>query len=330
MRSPVDVVRLDDRSAAVVVHRLRLTMRPFDVRVLAGDVLQHLPVGRLDEAVVVEARVGGERAEQTDVRPFRRLDGADAPVVGVVHVANVETGALAGESAGAQRGETALVRELRQRVRLVHELRQLRAPEELAHRGDHRADVDERAGRGLALVEDRHALLDDALHAEQADAELVHDEFAHRPDAPVAQVVDVVRVGHTVVDADHHPDHLDDVVLGERPALLGHVLAGAAVHLVAPDAAEVVAARVEEEVVQQRARALCAGRLARAEPAVDLHQRLRLVLHPRVAFQRGADVRVLRIVVNVGEQFEQFRVLREADGAQERCHGQLALPVDLH
>ena len=47
---------------------------------------------------------------------------------------------------------------------------------------------------GVALSEllDRHALLDDALHAQQADAEVVLDQLADGADAAVAQVIDVV------------------------------------------------------------------------------------------------------------------------------------------
>ena len=68
-----------------------------------------------------------------------------------------------------------------------------RAAEELLHRGHDRPDVDQRARRGLVRVGDRHALADHALHAEQADAELVLDQLADGAHAAVAQVVDVVR-----------------------------------------------------------------------------------------------------------------------------------------
>ena len=47
-------------------------------------------------------------------------------------------------------------------------------------------------GVAWSAVGDRHPLLDDALHAEQADAELVLDQLAVGADAPVAQVVDVI------------------------------------------------------------------------------------------------------------------------------------------
>jgi hypothetical protein len=47
-----------------------------------------------------------------------------------MHVADLKAGALAVQTARAQRRQPALVRELRQRVGLVDHLRQLAAPEE--------------------------------------------------------------------------------------------------------------------------------------------------------------------------------------------------------
>ena len=107
-------------------------------------------------------------------------------------VADVEAGALARQAARAEGREATLVGELGQRVGLVHELGQLAAAEELLHRRHHGPDVDERVRRRLLGIGDRHPLLDDALHAEQADPELVLDELAVGADAAVAEVVDVV------------------------------------------------------------------------------------------------------------------------------------------
>src|SRR5690606_30614272 len=87
--------------------------------------IDHLAVGRLDEAVVVGAGIGGQGVDQPDVRAFRGLDGTYPAVVGRVHVAHLEAGALAGQTAGAQGGNPALVGDLGQRVVLIHELGQL-------------------------------------------------------------------------------------------------------------------------------------------------------------------------------------------------------------
>ena len=62
----------------------------------------HLAVGALDEPELVDAGEAGEAADEADVRAFRRLDGADAAVVGGVHVAHLEPGALAATGRPAQ------------------------------------------------------------------------------------------------------------------------------------------------------------------------------------------------------------------------------------
>ena len=163
---------------------------------LVGDLaLDDLAVRRLDEAVRVDARERRERADQADVRTFRRLDRAHAAVVARVHVADLEAGALAGQTAGAERREATLVRQAGDRVGLVHELRQLARAEELLDGGDDRPDVDERLRRDLVDVLSGHALAHDALHAGKTDPELVLDQLADAADAAVAEVVDVVDRG---------------------------------------------------------------------------------------------------------------------------------------
>src|SRR5579885_1324605 len=154
----------------------------------------HLAVRALDEAVFVDPRKAGKRGNQADVRTFRRLDRADAAVMRGMYVAHLESGALARQTARAQRRKTPLMRDLRQRVGLIHELRKLARSEELADRRHHRLGVHQvmRHSRGHFLVH-RHLFLDGPLHAHQADAELVLQQFAHGAHAAVAQVIDVVH-----------------------------------------------------------------------------------------------------------------------------------------
>src|SRR5690606_8596116 len=108
----------------------------------------HLPVDdaavrRLDEAERVDPRVGGQRADQTDVRAFRRLNRAHAAVVRRVDVADLVAGALTRQTTRAEGRQTTLVRQAGQRVVLVHELRQLAGAEELLQRRGDRTDVDQ-------------------------------------------------------------------------------------------------------------------------------------------------------------------------------------------
>ncbi len=116
-------VRLDDGGELLLVGG-EVDDLVGDAR-LAAAVLHDAAVGRLDESVGVHPAVRRERADEADVRTLRRLDRADPAVVAVVDVADVEAGALARQAARPEGREAALVGELVERVRLLHELREL-------------------------------------------------------------------------------------------------------------------------------------------------------------------------------------------------------------
>ena len=222
--------------AAVFVHRLRGLTDHVLVLDVGGHILHfvgeeaggliHLAVGGLDEAIPVDAGIGGQIGDQADVRTFGRLDGAHTAVVAVVDVSHVEGSAVTGQTTGAQSGHTALVGQLGQGVGLVHELRQGRRAKELFDGRRDRADVDEGLGGNDVQVLDGHALPDDTLHPAKADAELVLQQLAHAAQAAVAQVVDVVGGAHAVgqgaqiVDGGH--DVIHDDVLGDEVILPLH------------------------------------------------------------------------------------------------------------
>ena len=250
-----------------------------------------LAVGRLDEAELVDPRVARQRRDQADVRAFRRLNRADAAVVRRMDVADFEAGALTRQTAGPEGRETPLVRDLGQRVGLVHELRQLRRPEELANRGHDRLRVDQvvRHG-GRHFLVDRHLLLDRALHPDQADAELVLEELADRPHAAVAEVIDVVDVRRVLAQLQLVLDDLVEVLRVQDLLVERRVQLQLGVQLQPADAREVVLLRVEEHVLEQRARAVEGRRIARTEAPVDLDQRF-LVGVDRVLLQRRREDR---------------------------------------
>src|SRR5690606_7481972 len=87
----------------------------------------------LKESELVHPCIRRERRNETDVRTFRRFNRTDTAVVSRVHVSNFESGAITGKTAGAKRGQTTLVGNLGERIRLIHELRELRGSEELLH-----------------------------------------------------------------------------------------------------------------------------------------------------------------------------------------------------
>ncbi len=276
-----------------------------------GDAVLHPAIGRLQEPEVVHARVRGQTRDETDVRTFRGLDRAHAAVVGVVHVADLEARAVAGEAARSEGGEASLVGQLGQRIRLIHELAQLARPEE---RLDHRADgagVHEVVRGDVLRVLQAHPLANDARHAGETDVELIGEELAHRTHPAVAEMVDVVR-GHVGMVHPQHEQVLDDghevlggqrgeVVRGRGQGEPSHAVGAAhqldvvelLVQLEATDLGQVVALGTEEEPAQDFTRGLAARRLARTQKLVDARQRV-ILAGRRVALERVAgDVGVL-------------------------------------
>ena len=344
-----------DDLAGLGVDDLLFLLGGVEVDDLVGDLaLDHPAVRSADEAELVHRGHRGERADEADVRAFRRLDRAHAAVVGGVHVADLDGRALAREAAGAQRAQTAAVREAGQRVGLVHELRELRGAEELLERGDDGPDVDQGRRHDGVRVLGGEPLADDALHAREADAERVLHQLADGAQAAVAEVlvlVDLVGdllaaggqelagLGRVVLGVVRHaelggqrdepPDELDDVFVHEH-AHVGvgpvgglDVVVQADVELVPAHAREVVALGVEEQALEHRRGAVERRRLAGALLAEELDQRL-VLRAGRVLLDGVADVD--RVV----EQGEELVVGAVAHGAQEHGDRELALPVDAH
>jgi len=284
-----DLIRIDDDLSRLRVHDLLADRPPREDDRIVRRHTCHLAIRSLDKAVLVHFGIGGQAANQANVRAFGRLDGANAAVVRVMHVAHVKAGALATQPAGAQRRKGALVRQFVQRVHLLHELGQLAATKELAHHGHHRADVDQRYRRDLLRIADAHALAHDALHAQKPDAQLVLQQLPHGLDAAIAQMVDVIRIFHAVIHADDMLDDVHDVPLRKRAPLDLRLAANAPVQLVPPDPAQVVATRAEKELFQVRAGVVQRRRIAGAHLPVKVLESLLGGL-VRVVFERRADV----------------------------------------
>ena len=276
-------------------HRLVLLVGPQPLDLLGELAVLDLLIGRDQEAVFVHAGVDRQAGDQADVRAFRGLDGANAAVVGNVHVADLEAGPLAVQAAGAQGRKPPLVREHRQRVGLVDHLRELAAAEEVLDGRRNALRIDQAARRHVLQVLQAHPLLDRAAELQEALAQLVAGQLVDRPQAAVAQVVDVVDFRRRVVGPQLHQviDGGDQVVGPQRHFVLGDVQAELAVDAEAAHAAQPVAVGVVELLVEQGLGLFQLRRVARPQPLVDPQQRL---------FVAGRGV--------VGQGVQQQRVLR--------------------
>jgi hypothetical protein len=176
----------------------------------------------------------------------------------------------------------------RERVVLVHELRELRSSEELLDRRNNRTDVDKRLRRDGFHVLRRHALTHDTLHAGETDTNLVLDQFANGADATVGEMVLVVEavtrlavreVQHVARSSEHlglaeHALAFFGLLELDAKDLLEllHLGTKFAVELVATDASEVVTLGVEESVLEVHASGFDIGWLTRTSTLVDLDQ----------------------------------------------------------
>ena len=91
------------------------------------DLSRHLgvfdfPIRRENEAVLIDLGVDAQRGDETDIGAFRRLNGADATIMGDMHIANFKARAFAIQTARSQCGETTFVDQHRQRIGLIDDL----------------------------------------------------------------------------------------------------------------------------------------------------------------------------------------------------------------
>src|SRR5258705_443254 len=157
-----------------------------------------------------------------------------ATVVRRVYVAHFKSCPFPGKAARSKGGDAPLVGDLRQRIGLVHELRQLARAEELFDRRGDRFGVDQVMRHEVLGLRLRQPLLDGALDAHQARAELVLRELADRAYAPVAEVVDVVDLPAAVAQLDQDAHDRENIVVGQRALTLRPLRARARVEAAQP------------------------------------------------------------------------------------------------
>ena len=150
-----------------------------------------------------------------------------------MNVTNLKAGALTGQTTRSKGGETALMRDLRQWIGLIHELRQLAGPEEFANRGHNGLRIYQvMRHRCRHFLIHRHLFLDGPFHADQTDAELIFQQFAHGADAAVTQMIDVIHQADTLAQTQQVADCGNKIVTIKRTAVQRIFLAVSRISLV--------------------------------------------------------------------------------------------------
>ena len=269
------------------------------VNFIGNHTVGHFTIRGLKETVFVSLCVHGKGVDQTDVRTFRRFDWTYATVVRRVYVSNFEACAFTGQTAWAECGDTTFVRNLRQRVVLVHKLGQLAGTKELFHCCGNRLGVDHILRHQGIQIAQRQTLFNRTLYTYQANAELVFRHFANGTDTTVAEVVDIIDFAFTVTDIDELLHHFDDVVFAQDTGTFDFVAQQRTVELHTTNRGQIVAVFGEEQVLKQAFSRFASRRLTRAHHAVDFYQRAQTIVG-RVDAYRFRNVRT--VVQIVGEQ----------------------------
>ena len=237
--------------------------------------------------------------------------------MGRVHVAHFEAGTLASQTARAERGKAALVGDLGERVRLIHELRELRRAEELAHGRGRGLRIDEVLRHDRVDVDRGHALLDGALHPQEAQAILVLHEFADRADATITEMIDVVDLAATIAQIHQRLGDRQDVGLAQDPHRILGIEIEPHVHLDPAHGRQVVAFGIEEQRVEHRLRSIERRRLAGAHHAVDVEEGI-LARRVLVDRERGADVGTDVDMIDVEDRQDLEPVLQKSGQRLDR------------
>ena len=162
--------------------------------------------------------------------------------------------------------------DFRQRVGLVHELRQLARAEEFAHRSSRRFGVDQVLRHDRVDLDGRHPLFDRAFHPQQADAVLIFHQFANRTHPAVAEVVDVVDLALAITQFGQGFDTSNNIGTVKRALGIRAAQIQTHVHFHPANSRQIITLGIKEQRVEQLACRFNGRRLARTHHAVDVHQ----------------------------------------------------------
>ena len=168
------------------------------------------------------------------------------------------------------------MRDLGERVRLVHELRKLTATKELVNCPSHRLGVYNVMQHHRFRVLQRHALLDRAFHPHQTNPELRFQQFANATHPAVAEMVNIVNETLWIpfLEFQQVLHGQQNILMCQDQLLKGVVLSQFLVDLEAAHFGEAVALFIEEEVLKHRLRGFQGRWIARFHLFVNLDERL--------------------------------------------------------
>ena len=169
----------------------------------------------------------------------------------VVNVTNLEASAFTRQTTRSECRCTALVRDFRQWIRLIHELRQLICSEELIDHARNCTCVYQFARCDVLAVTNAQALLNRTRHACKTKVERCFKLLADCTHATVRQVVDIVNRDLRIANVDEVLHDRYDVIHRQRCDVEWHRHVELLVDTITSNNTEIVALRIEEQLLEQ-------------------------------------------------------------------------------
>src|ERR1044071_2451398 len=126
------------------------------------------------------------------------------------------------------------------------------------------------------MIEEGHALFDEAFGAGQTDTALVGQQFADCTDAAASEVIDIIQRTFAFFEAEQVLGSSNEIGLG-KDAGVSALDTELLVDLIATHAAEIVAFGIKEQAFNQSAGIGGGGRIARAQTSIDILEGLFLI-----------------------------------------------------
>jgi hypothetical protein len=157
----------------------------------------HNSIWRNQKAILIDSGINCQRADQTDVRTFRRFNRADTTIVRNVNVANFEARAFTVQTTRSQCGQSSLVSQLRQWVCLVNHLRKFTTTKEVFDRCGDTFRVHQATRSHIFRIFQAHAFLNGAAQLQEALAQFFAGQLINRAQTTITEVVDIVILSFT-------------------------------------------------------------------------------------------------------------------------------------
>ena len=113
-----------------------------------------------------------------------------------MYVTDLKSGTISGQTSRSQRRQTSLVRQLAERIILIHKLWQLGWSKKLFYRCRYRFDINQTLRWNPLQVLCGHTLAYNPFQTRQTDPVLILQQFSDCTNTPVSQMVDVIVISN--------------------------------------------------------------------------------------------------------------------------------------